>query len=271
MNLLFHLAPTGTCQASSLPSDMPFGAARQRSMTNALLQLERAARSSRVLRIDLPQPGEVRIRNLVHRGALRPVFKTTSVKLDRVVQCESALEHEASLLLDVIPAVQAFSEQPVRLHFPPEVMWISHIPDFAVLLADRLIFVEIKFEKDVDPEVKERTLYLERQLAALGADYRLITDRHLRQGDQAQNALRVLRRARHAISEIQLLATLEKLRVLERAALGAFGWSVPDSQEATSIARLIMSGYADFDTQGPLSDRTSVWLAQDAMCPRGVA
>jgi len=204
------------------------------------------------------------MRNLVHRGAQRPVFKTTSVKLRRVVQCESALEHEAALILDVSPVVQAFAEQPVRIHYRTEDSWRSHIPDFVVLVADRLTFVEIKFEKDADAEVGDRTRLLEAQLGVLGAGYCLLTERHLRQGDHVQSALRVLRRARHAISEAQLLATLEKLRTVDRLPLAAFGWSIANSQEAVGIARLIMSGHAAIDSQGLLSDRSCVWLAPAA-------
>jgi len=240
-------------------------------LARALLQAQRGVESTQALRLDLPPPGEVRIRNLVHRGAPRPVFKTTSVKIRRVVQCESALEHEAALLLDVSPAVQAFAEQPVRIHYAIESGWHSHIPDFAVLAADRLTFVEIKFEKDVDAKVRERTRHLEGQLEALGADYCLLTERHVRQGDYVQNALRVLRRARHAISEVQLLATLEKLRAVDRVPLAAFGWSIADSQEAIGIAQLIISGHAAIDPHGLLSDRTCVWLARDTACAGGAA
>lgn len=275
MNFLSHLAPAG-CRPTSPPTSLPttdtaLGPPRQRLLARALLQAQRGAESTQALRLDLPPPGEVRIRNLVHRGAPRPVFKTTSVKLGRVVQCESALEHEAALLLDVSPAVQAFAEQPVRIHYTVEDGWRSHIPDFGVLVADRLTFVEIKFEKDVDAKVRERTRHLEGQLRALGADYCLLTERQLRQGDYVQNALRVLRRARHAISEVQLLATLEKLRAVDRVPLAAFGWSVADSQEAVGIAQLIMSGHAAIDSHGPLSERTCVWLARNAICAGGAA
>lgn len=275
MNMLSHLAPDGG--ASNFPFRFPLaarlalGLPSQRLLTEALLQAQRGANSTHNLRLDLPPPGDVRVRNLVHRGASRPVFKTTSVKLKRVVQCESALEHEAALLLDVSPAVQAFAEQPVRIHYQTEGGWRSHVPDFVAFVADCLTFVEIKFEKDVDAEVRERTRILERQLGALGADYCLLTERTLRQGDQVQNAQRVLRRARHAISEAQLLATLEKLRNIGRTTLATFGWSVANSQEAVGIAKLIMSGQAAIDPNGLLSDRTCVWLARDTACAGGAA
>lgn len=275
MNFLAQLTPTGRNPTSpSTPqalAQIALGLPRQQILAQALAQAQRGANATEGLRMDLPPPGEIRMRNLVHRGAPRPVFKTTSVKLHRVVQCESALEHEAALLLDVSPTVRSFAEQPVRIRYLADGEWRSHIPDFAVLFANQITFVEIKFEKDVDAEVRDRTRLMEERLDASGAGYCLVTERHLRQGNHVQNALRVLRRARHAISEGQLLATLEKLRSTERLPLAAFGWSVADSQDAVGIAQLIMSGHAAIDSQGSLSDRSCVWLSDSGHSMGGAA
>lgn len=275
MNLPPYLWPSECTTASPLTFqsqiDLALGLPRQRLLVDALFQAQRGANATDVLRMDLPPPSETRMRNLVHRGFPRPVFKTTSVKLGRVVQGESALEHEATLLLDVSPAVRSFAEQPVRIHYRALNGWRSHIPDFAVLVASRLNFVEIKFEKDVDAEVCARTSFLEEQLRALDVGYCLLTERHLRQGNNVQNALRVLRRARHAISEVHLLATLEKLRVIGRLPLAAFGWNIADSKDAVGIAQLIMSGHAGVDSSGLLCDCSYVWLAPTASCAGGGA
>lgn len=266
MSFMSNLAPIGrhspSCSTSPALTGVALGLPRQRLLLHSLQQAQRGANGTDDLRIDPPPPGEPRIRNLVHRGAPRPVFKTTSVKLGRVVQCESALEHEMALLLDVSPTVHAYAEQPVCIHFQTDDAWRSHIPDFAVLVDRRITFVEIKFEKDIDAEVCHRTSLMQERLEALGTGYCLMTERHLRQGDQVQNAQRVLRRARHAITEAQRLATLEKLRDVERVPLAAFGWSVADSHDAIGIAQLLMSGHAATDGQGLLTDRSFVWLSE---------
>ncbi len=64
--------------------------------------------STHGLRIDLPKPGASRMRDLVHRGAQRPVSKIMSVKLGRIVECESALEVDAVQILDAHGTVSAF-------------------------------------------------------------------------------------------------------------------------------------------------------------------
>ena len=266
MNFLSNLVPIGRTTTSSLSHhsqvEVALGLPRQALLAKALAQTQRGANATDWLRMDLPPPGELRIRNLVHRGAPRPVFKTTSVKLNRVVQCESALEHEAALLLDVSPAVHAYAEQPARIHYRDQHTWRSHIPDFVAFVADRISFIEIKFERDVDGEVRHRTALMQERLAALDAGYCLMTERHVRQGNHVQNAQRVLRRARHTITEVQRLATLEKLRGVQRVPLAAFGWCVADSHDAVGIAQLIMSGHAATDGHGPLSDRSCVWLSE---------
>ncbi len=252
-------------------SNHPLGFPRQELLMRALLHVQRVAGTSPDLRIDLPAKGEVRMRNLVHRGAQRPVFKATSVKLDRVVQCESVLEHEAFLLLDVCPSVQAFSEQPVQIQYILNNELRRHIPDFAVLMEGRVSFVEIKFAKDVDEEVSIRTRWLGNRLGSLGVDYYLLTENQLRSGAQIHNAVCVLRRARHTICEVQLLSMLERLRSAERLPLSSFGWSIADSFDAIGVAKLIMSGHAAIDQNVPLSDRSCVWLAESGHQVGGVA
>lgn len=264
--MIFLPQLTSALPNSSSPSKLlPFaqearGLPRQRLLTHALAQAQIGASATQDLRLDLPSSGEIRMRNLVHRGAPRPVFKTTSVKLGRVVQCESELEREAALLLDFIPTVRAYGEQPVRINYLADGEWRSHIPDFAVLVENQITFVEIKFVKDVDAQVESRTRLLEKRLGSLGAIYCLATEHHLRQASHVQNAVRVLRRARHAISEVQLLTTLEKLRRSRSLPLAAFGWSVADSHDAVGIAQLIMSGHAAIDGEHAVSDQSNVWL-----------
>lgn len=220
-----------------------------------------SAAGSKEMRIELPRDGAVRMRTLVHRGTQRPVFKVPSVKLDRVVQCESILEADTALLLDVHPSVVSFAEQPARLHYPLGGLWRSHIPDFAVQSGGRITFVEVKFEKDVSDEVKERTDRMKATLGRLAADYRLLTEAHIRDGHALQNAVRLQRRARHAVSEVQLLQTHEALRAAGGTTLATFGWSEQGSLEAVCIAKLVIQGKASVDTNRPLTNHSRVWLS----------
>ena len=221
------------------------------------------------LRIELPPPDAHRVRDLVHRGAQRPVSKIASVKLGRVVQCESALEVDAVQILDAEGTVAAFCEQPLRIHYHLDGQARHHVPDLAVLTHQgRLSLLEVKFQADVDEAVQNRTTVLHRALRAAGVHYELVTEHQVRQGDNLQRAIRVLRRARHGTCRVQLLAVWEKLTRLGRTELSTFDWDIPGSVAACSIASLLVQGHASLDASVPLTGRTLVWTTQGQREPK---
>ena len=227
--------------------------------------------SAHGLRIDLPKPGACRMRDLVHRGAQRPVSKIMSVKLGRIVECESALEVDAVQILDAQGTVAAFCEQPLRIHYQHQGQARHHVPDLAVLSrGGRLSLLEVKFRSDVDSVVLDRTAHLQRSLGAAGLQYHLLTEHHIRQGDNVQRAIRVLRRARHGVCSTQVSAIWEKLSRLGRAPLSTFDWDVPGSSAACCIARLLVQGRASVDVSVALTGSTLVW-ASKGLAQEGVA
>lgn len=238
--------------------------APDRRLRQALAAFQQRTAGAATLRLELPQGERLRMRTLVHRGIQRPVFKVASIKMARVAQCESVLEHEAVLLLDVCPAIEVFAEQPVRIHYLCEGVWRHHIPDVVVIVDGQLLFLEIKFRKDVDDAVLARTKFLQETLHALGARYLLLTESDIRRGALVQNAQRVLRRARHEVCDVRVLQVLHALRQTGQLPLSAFGWSVADSLDAVCIAQLIMRGEARIEVLAPLSDRSLVWPTQAA-------
>lgn len=243
--------------STAYPSSVEDGGLIQES----LRPLVTASSNSVSLRMELPPAGAIRMRNLVHRGTQRPVFKVPSLKLGRTVQCESLLEYEAALLLDALPQVRSFTEQPARFHYTLCGTTRSHIPDFAVLAGRYKVFFEIKFNKDVTTEVRERTALLKDELSHLGWEYHLLTESVLRHASVLDNAQSILRRARHATSEIDSLRTLEHMRRSAGRTLGDYGWSTHQSMQAAHIAQLITAGHARVDWLGPLTDTSAVWAA----------
>lgn len=235
----------------------------QDALIQKLKALARACATEECLRIELPPPSQHRIRTLVHRGAQRPVFKMTSLKSGNIVQCESLLEHELACQLDVSARVVAYFEQPFRIHYQDDGEWTHHVPDFAVLAEDRLTLIEVKFAKDVTDDVETRTRWMVRRLAPLGIHYTLLTEHTIRFGSRNQNAIRLLRRARHAACDIQTLTTLEQMRTHRRLPLSTFGWDEPAGSEAPHIARLIVQGQVVLCDDGLITAMTHVELGTD--------
>jgi len=217
------------------------------------------------LRLDLPSPPAVRMRNLVHRGAPRPILKVASLKMDRVVQCESLLEAEVALLLDASPNVEEFAEQALRVNYLVEGEWRTHVPDFAVLCRNELSFCEVKYGAKVDAEAIEREQRLKPVLASIGAGYRTLTESQIGRVE-VSNAFAVLRRARHADCHLLSLSILDQIRKVCVTTLGGSGWTKAGSAEAACVARLIVQGKANVDWfAGPLTDESRVWFVGESI------
>lgn len=208
---------------------------------------QQVGRGDSEIRVATPPPDEARFRRLVHRGAPRPTFKFPSIKLQRAVQCESALEREAALLLDMDPGIHDYGEQPMRIDYSLNGEWCCHVPDFAAMSIKGLLIYELKFKKDLNDDLMRRTQLLTAKFSALGITYEVLTEANLRRGFRVENAKRVLRRARHAVDEVLLLSTLNTLIQARCVALTEFDWSVDGSHKAAAIAQLIVSGHAIVD------------------------
>jgi len=230
------------------------------ALNAALCRLSTSASATPDLRVELPSPPEVRMRNLVSRGAMRPVYKVTSMKMERVIQCESLLEVDLALVLDVSSNVDQFAEQALRINYLADGDWLTHIPDFAVLCGGKLALCEVKYDAKVDEEAIERERQLKPVLAGFGASYQTMTERQIG-SVEVGNAFSVLRRARHASCPVLSLSVLEQVRKSCSTTLGAFGWRSAGSSEAACLARLIVQGKANVDwSAGPLTDESRVWF-----------
>ena len=216
------------------------------------------------LTVEYPPAGELRVRNLIHRGAQRPVFKVPSVSLRRNVQCESLLEVDLALLLDIDPSVTSYGEQPATLRFSLHGEEAWHVPDFLAIRNSQTIFIEVKFEKDVNTVIDQRTQVLKEHLIRAGHSYLLLTEKQIRRPNAISNARQVLRRACHSITDIALLTSFERLRKQGMTTLGAWSWNHSGSDDAIAMAHLVMRGYARTDMNHQL-DRSTIVAAMEMM------
>ncbi|MBO9873519.1 hypothetical protein J7370_08925 [Xanthomonas sp. D-93] len=206
-----------------------------------------------------PAEDQVRVRNLVSRGAMRPIYHFTSWKLGRSVQLESGLEAQVAQQLDACPTVSAYAEQPVVMEFStPEGVWSRHVPDFAMLQRGVPIFLEVKFTRDVDEHVLQRTQLLKGLLAPLGIDYRLVTEEDLPEPVRLENSWSLLSRGRARIPEVQALLIHEQARA--NMTLGMLGWGRPTI--ARQLARLILEGRLSVDMSQRLGPDTLAFTMQ---------
>lgn len=211
-----------------------------------------------------PEEGHVRVRRLIHRGAPRPVSKFLSVTLGRSVHCESSLEIDAALILDACPAITDFGEQAVTLHYLHGNVWRWHIPDFIAVAGGVREFIEIKFQRDINAEVVERTELLVRLLEPFGYGYRLLTEETIRTGAALKNARSLLVRGREEVPPLWALCTHEKIRSEGPLTLGSLGWNSPGKSEGSWIARMLISGALSTNLSMILSPDSTVDLPSSA-------
>ena len=240
---------------TKIPSKVPSGGASHLPCATDL-------RESSAIQFERPGVGQVRMRRLVHRGAPRPVSKLHSLKLDRRIECESKLEVEVAVLLDACPAVTLFAEQPLALHYLDRIGLRRHVPDFMVHMGQRREFIEVKFETDIDEEVRYRTGRLVESLAPHGWGYRILSEVEVRSGPYLENAQKLLRRGRQRPPEHWSLATFEWIRKSGSIAIGEFGWGKTNCIETVWIANEIMVGHVNVDLGQRLSADSLLYVGR---------
>ncbi len=205
---------------------------------------------------ELPTPGQLRVRRLVHRGAPRPVSKCYSLKLKRIVQCESSLEVDVAKLLDACPAVTVFAEQPLALHYFDDGIPRRHVPDYMFQAGDHRGLIEVKFEADINDEIRHRTERLIELLKPYGWRYRVVTEATVRSDHLLDNVQKLLRRGRQHPPEHWSLATFDRIRRSGPIALGEFGWHQAGQVQTIWISHEILVGNVQVDLSCKLSAGT---------------
>lgn len=136
------------------------------------------------------------IRNAVTRSGRGFRKKFPSLKLERMVDCESVLEGDAALLLESSWGVVSYQEQPVLVRYWDGQQMRDYYPDFEVLLVDGSRFhLEIKHSHKLarrDVAEKYRAIAAHYR-ATLNIRFRIATEIDIRREPVRGNALRLAR------------------------------------------------------------------------------
>lgn len=141
--------------------------------------------------------GEMRARRVVtpSSGIVRGKFP--SRKNGRMVHHEGLLERDAFYLLEAIPAVVAYREQPITLHYPDGERLRRYTPDLELTLQDgEMIYVEIKpAEVAAKAEIAHKLNKIREHLARTDQRFLVLTDRVIRQQPRLDNLRWLYQRA----------------------------------------------------------------------------
>ncbi len=210
-----------------------------------------------IAEIIFPNAGKLRCRRVVTRSRARRTGNYPSWKMGRMLQWESKNELNAFRLLDCIPAVTHFTEQPCEIRYTQGGECKSHFPDILVQMSGRKEIWEVKPEVEARRSgVATRTALLTQALPRWGYGYRLVIDRDLAKQPRLRNAQILLRFGRSAIDEyeyesLRLILKRDGILLWSKACDGTYG-----SKGREILCNLALRGILAVDINVPLSVNT---------------
>lgn len=140
-------------------------------------------------------------------------MKYPSLKLGRMVACESLLEGDLVRLLEFSPGVLSYQEQPARILYWDGERMREYFPDFAVCLTDGTrAHLEVKSsERLANPKIAAKYRAITEHYRRSGEQFHIVTERELRREPLQANVrkLSYLRgRARRDLPTIDALCRL---------------------------------------------------------------
>jgi len=209
-----------------------------------------------ILEIEYPKPGKLRARKVISRSKARATGKYPAWKMGRMVHWESVHELHAFRLLDANPAVQAFYEQPLTIHYVLGGAPHRHYPDVLVVLTNGTKELwEIKTAEDAaEPEYAARTAFLQAALPDQGFEYRMILGEDLGRNPRLGNVMTVLKFGRAPLSIV------EHENVRRALAIGPIPWGAATallgSRGQSLLSRSFLEGRLSFDIEQQLTPET---------------
>jgi hypothetical protein len=166
-----------------------------------------------------------------------------------MMQWESINELNAFRILDSMPEVETYAEQPCEICYLDDVgQEARHYPDIFVLVSGFNELWEIKTEADANSDpVRRRTALLTQELRFYGFTYRIVTAESLRVEPRLSNALKFLHFGRPPVSEVdrwlieQMFSASGKL-IWGEVCSGSCG---PRGREI--VSRLVLEGSLKID------------------------
>lgn len=122
-------------------------------------------------------PAEWRSRKREPRGLFGSAIEYDSIKAGRLVLCESEAELRFYQILDNLPQIRAWAEQPLRIPFKQEGCDFGYVPDAVALMeSGDLVVIEVKSTLGLaTSNAREKARAAVHHLSGLGVSYLLCT------------------------------------------------------------------------------------------------
>ncbi len=200
------------------------------------------------------------VRKVITRSKKTFRVKFPSRKNTCTVHCESILEGDCALFLEISPFVKSYRAQPrEETYYDGEGRPRRYVPDFEVTLVDdSTVDVEVKPKKKLaDSSVKDKLEAIARRYQEQGRRFRIFTEEHL-QPEPLHSNLRLLAYLRRTPLKVdavdrfgQILRTKEISTVADAAAI------LGGQKQALG---LIAAGLLGADLNVPLGPASVIWV-----------
>ena len=204
----------------------------------------------------IPHPEEfMSVRNPVTRRHKSMCCLVPSLKMGRMIRCESMLEGDAVGIFDHSTDVRAFMEQPCTEHVFGDGKLFRYTPDFQLILINGAEeYIEIKLEKNLrSPKLKRRLNQIAKHFEKTGRRFRIMTDLEIRNKPLRRNLKLHSYHARTLPPNFEFESKIQALSEIHGLTFGIARAILQDNQ---AVMRLISRGCLAHDTSTVLTDIT---------------
>lgn len=207
-----------------------------------------------------------RVRRVISRSTCRVVYKFPSIKLGRMVYCESSVELDYAFLLDADHSVMSFQEQPGKIIYYLNGKLHKYTPDFLVNRPHKKQIVEVKPESKASTE-ENRVLFEIIRTICLNAGYEfvVITDIDIREGSRLENVRAFWKYGRTPLSPQHHIYCQEFFTQNSEATLGGLVSFFAARNEGKGVVfSLLYWGVVGIDINRPLNALSPIHLPASA-------
>lgn len=199
-------------------------------------------------------------RNALTRSSRGFRMKFPSVKLGRMVECESLLEADAVRLLEFSPGVLFYQEQPARIQYWDGAKMRDYYPDFQLNLRDgRIVHLEVKRSEELAKATLENKFAaIARHYSDVGMHFRIATEREIRKEPLQTNLRRLCYHRSHALQELPSITKLTHELGIAPITLN----KVEQLLGSKITWRLLAHGHLECDLNCAISSETNISVAR---------
>jgi hypothetical protein len=207
-----------------------------------------------------------RVRQVISRSTCKVVFKFPSIKLGKMVYCESSLELDYAFLLDADRDVISFQEQPGKIRYYLLGKVHHYTPDFLVIRPHKKQVIEVKPKSKATTEENRMLFEIIRAICLnAGHEFVVITDTDIREGSHLENVRSFWKYGRTPISPRHHIYCQEFFTQISEATLGDLISFFASRNEGKDVVfSLLYWGVVGIDINLPITTLSPVHLPAPA-------